>query len=76
MGIKHKLSGMKVALFFIYNFIYLFTFVCSGSLLHAGLVAQWCVRSPQTRHRTCVPHIGRGILNHWTTREVHDVGHF
>ena len=28
--------------------------------------------SSQTRDWTCVPYIGRQILNHWTTREVQD----
>ena len=26
--------------------------------------------SPPTRDKTCVPQIGRQILNHWTTREI------
>ena len=32
-------------------------------------VAQWDLSSP-ARDQTCVPCIGRHILNHWTTREV------
>ena len=32
-----------------------------------GLVALWHVGSSQTRDRTCVPFIGRWILNHCTT---------
>ena len=35
-----------------------------------GLVAPWHVRSSRTRAQTCVPCIGRQILNHCTTREV------
>ena len=35
-----------------------------------GLVAPWQVGSSQTRAQTCVPCIGKQILNHWTTREV------
>ena len=35
-----------------------------------GLVALWHVRSSQTRDQTCVPCIGRWILNHSATREV------
>ena len=35
-----------------------------------GLVAPWHVGSSQTRARTCVPYIGRWILNHCATREV------
>ena len=35
-----------------------------------GLVAPQQVESPQARDRTHVPHFGRQILNHWTTREV------
>ena len=35
-----------------------------------GLVALWHVGSSQTMDRTCVPCIGRWILNHCTTREV------
>ena len=35
-----------------------------------GLVSRWHVEPSQTRDRTCVPHIGRQILNHWTTREA------
>ena len=34
------------------------------------LVAPWHVESSWTRDQTCIPHIGRQILNHWTTREV------
>ena len=36
-----------------------------------GLVAPWHVESFWTRDRTHVPCIGKWILNHWTTREVH-----
>ena len=35
-----------------------------------GLAAPWYVGSSQTRDRTCVPCVGRHILNHWTTREA------
>ena len=35
-----------------------------------GLVAPWHVGSSWTRARTCVPCIGRRILNHCATREV------
>ena len=35
-----------------------------------GLVAPWHVGSSQTRARTCVPCIGRQILNHCATREA------
>ena len=35
-----------------------------------GLVAPWHVGSSQTRDQTCVPCIGRWILNHCATREV------
>ena len=35
-----------------------------------GLVALRHVGSSQTRDQTCVPCIGRWILNHWMTREV------
>ena len=35
-----------------------------------GLVAPQHVGSSQTRDRTCVPCIGRRILNHCATREV------
>ena len=31
------------------------------------------MKSPQTRQRTCVPCIGRWVLNHWTTREALEV---
>ena len=34
------------------------------------LVAPWHVESSWTRDQTCIPHIGRQILNHWTTSEV------
>ena len=34
------------------------------------LVAPWHVGSSQTRARTCVPSIGRQILNHCATREA------
>ena len=37
---------------------------------HMGLVAPRHVESSQTRDWTCVPWIGRWILNYWTTREV------
>ena len=39
-------------------------------LWFTGLVATWHVGSSRTRDGTCVPCIGRQILNHWTTREV------
>ena len=39
-------------------------------LWHMGLVAPWHIESSQTRDWTCVPWIGRWILNHRTTREV------
>ena len=35
-----------------------------------ALAAPWHVGSSQTRARTCVPCIGRRILNHCTTREA------
>ena len=35
-----------------------------------GLVAPWHVGSSWTRARTCVPCIGRRILNHSTTKEA------
>ena len=39
--------------------------------VQASLVAEgiWDLSSP-TRDQTCIPCIGRQILNHWTTREV------
>ena len=40
------------------------------SLWLTGLVALRPVWSSWTRDRTCVPCIGRQILNHWTIREV------
>ena len=39
-------------------------------LWHTGLVAPRPVGSSRTRDRTCVPCIGRQILNHCATREV------
>ena len=38
------------------------------SLWRRGLVADWHVESSQTRDQTCVPSIGRRILNHCTPR--------
>ena len=38
---------------------------------HTDLVALWHVESSWTRDGTCIPCVGRHILNHWTTREVH-----
>jgi len=35
-----------------------------------GLAALWHGDSSQTKNWTCVPHVGRKILNHWTNREV------
>ena len=35
-----------------------------------GLVATWHVESSQTRDRTCVPCVGKWILNQQTTREA------
>ena len=37
---------------------------------HTVPLGPWHVESAHTRNRTCVPCIGRCILNHWTTREV------
>ena len=42
---------------------------------HAGLVAPRDMGSSQTRAWTCVPCIGRRILNHWATREVPQCGY-
>ena len=39
-------------------------------LWHMGLAALQHMGSSLTRDRTCVPHIDRWILNHWSTREV------
>ena len=39
-------------------------------LRHTGLVAPWHVGSSWTRSQTCVPCIGRWILNHCATREA------
>ena len=39
-------------------------------LWHKGLVTPQHVGSSQTRDRTCVPCIGRQILNHHATREI------
>ena len=41
-----------------------------SAVVGLGLAASWHVSSSQTRERTCVPCLGRGILNHWTTREI------
>ena len=35
-----------------------------------SLVAPWHVESSLTRDQTCVPCVGRQILNQWTTGEV------
>ena len=35
-----------------------------------GFAAPWHVGSSQTRDETCVPCIGRWILNHWAIREA------
>ena len=43
-------------------------------LWHTGFVAPRHVGSSRTRARTCVPCIGRRILNHCTTREVPHLG--
>ena len=43
-----------------------------GSVVVAhGLCCPWHVGSSQSRDWTHVPCVGRWILNHWTTREVH-----
>ena len=47
--------------------------VGAQSLWHMGLVAPWPVESSWTRKQTPVPHIGRQILNHWTTRKTPDM---
>ena len=44
--------------------------VQAQQLWHMGLVVPQHVRSSWTRDRTCVPCIGRRILNHCATREV------
>ena len=45
-------------------------FCCGAGTRGTGLVALQPVGSSQTRDQTCVPCIGRRILNHWTNREV------
>ena len=70
----------SVWVFFFFFNIYLFTyfwlrcarrargiFPCSAQA--QLLCSMWDPSSP-TRDRTCIPCIGRQILNHWTTREV------
>ena len=47
-------------------------FCCGAGTLGTGLVAPQHVGSSQTRDQTCVPRIGRRILNHWTNRDVLD----
>ena len=44
--------------------------VAAASLVDRGFAALRHVGSSQTMDRTCVPCIGRQILNHWTTREA------
>ena len=39
-------------------------------LHNTGLATPRHMGSSRTRDRTCVPHLGRQILNHWATREV------
>ena len=38
---------------------------------HMGLVAPWHMESSQSRNQTCVLYIGRQIVIHCTTMEVH-----
>ena len=76
---NYQLLFCHVCFIFLFFFIvYLLTFGCiRSSLQRAGsLVAargaprsMWDLSS-QTRDETCLPCIGRWILNHWTTREV------
>jgi len=47
----------------------------SQQLWCKGSVASSHVESSRTRDQTCVPCIGKQILNHWTTRKVQN-GHF
>ena len=44
--------------------------VGAQSLWHMGLIAPWHVKSSWTSNQTRVPHIGRQILNYWTTRRT------
>ena len=37
---------------------------------YTGLVAPWHVGSSRIRDLTYLPCIGRGILNHWSSREI------
>ena len=46
---------------------YIFLFVFGGVLVAPCYVGFF---SSQTRDQTCVPCIGRQILNHWTSRKV------
>jgi len=41
-----------------------------GSVWNTGLVALRHMGSSRSRDQTCVPCIGRWIVNHWTTKEV------
>ena len=45
-------------------------------LQRTGLVAPWHVGSSRTRDQTCVPCIGRWILNHCATRDVWTLNKF
>ena len=44
--------------------------VWTRGLWYVDLLAVWHLKSSQTRDRTCIPCIGRWILNPWTTREI------
>ena len=65
-------------LLFLATHMLLITVASLVELSYCGLQQSWCtglvaprhVESSQTRDRTCVPCIGRRILNHWTTRKV------
>ena len=44
--------------------------VWTRKLCYVGVFVPWPVGSSWARDRTCVPSVGRWILNHWTTRKA------
>ena len=82
---KQPQSNAQQNLLFVYLFLAFFFFFLAVVDFHCcmwafsnwtlvivatGLTAPWHVGSSWTWDPTCVPWIGRWILNHWDTREV------
>ena len=63
-------SSYTFAEFYCSFFGFLFHLLCWGIVGTLLVASQFVGSCSQTRDQTCIPYVGRWILNHWTTSEV------